>query len=162
MRSENKIDDIFYLMRCKTKTEKMKKHTPTSRDLFIMILLIFPFVFSCNNDDEPEGVKLYQGSWNGTYSGVADNGTWMVEIDETGNITGAATSTVSSVDYGLTGTVNSEGDFLATTGSAASGTVFTGVLTATNGQGTWENAQSGLSGTWSGNKQGNPGNGISN
>ncbi len=135
---------------------------PTSRNPFIVILLMMSFlIFSCNNDDEPGGVELYQGTWSGTYSGDVDNGTWSVQINEMGGISGTATSTVMSMNYGLTGTVNSDGDFLATSGSATTGTTFTGVLTATNGQGTWENNQSGLSGIWSGNKLGESGNGIS-
>jgi hypothetical protein len=131
----------------------------TSRILFMLNIFTMPFlIVSCNNDDEPGGVELYQGTWNGTYSGDVDNGTWSVQINEIGGISGTATSTVMSMDYGLTGTVNSEGEFFATTGTATTGTTFTGELTATNGQGTWENNQSGLSGTWSGNKQGNSGN----
>lgn len=136
---------------------------PTSRDLLMLIFFMMPFlIFSCNNDDEPGGVERYQGTWNGTYSGDVDNGTWSVQIDEMGGISGTATSTVMSMDFGLTGTVNSEGEFFATTGSATTGTTFTGELTATNGQGTWENIQSGQSGTWSGTKQGNSGNGSRN
>ncbi len=134
-----------------------------SRNFSLLITLMIPLVFlSCDNDDEPEGVRLYEGSWSGTYVGSGDNGTWRVEIDDQGNISGTATSFVLSMNFGLSGTVNSEGEFHATTGSASSGTTFTGTLTATDGQGTWENSQTGLSGSWSGYKEEDEGVGGSN
>ncbi|WP_157972018.1 hypothetical protein [Pleomorphovibrio marinus] len=139
----------------------MRKQITTYRNHFMAITLMLPIlIFSCNHNEKPRGVQLYKGAWNGTYSGADDNGAWRVQIDDKGTISGTATSITMTGGFELTGTVNSEGDFQATSGSTTFGTTFNGKLNGTNGQGTWQNIQAGISGNWSGSKEEDPSQGI--
>lgn len=132
----------------------MKTSTIARIMIFTAYGMLAILTTSCVKDNDPEeGVERFTGLWSGTYSGNVDSGTWEVTIREDGTITGTATSTPMSQTYGVSGTVSDDGDFHATAGSATTGTTFTGTLTATSGNGTWENATNGLSGTWSGSKQ---------
>lgn len=86
----------------------------------------------------------------GVYIG-SDNGTWTVDIDAKGVITGQISSYINAMSLPIQGTVNNQGEFDATI-STSTGNVFIGQLTETTASGNWENVTGGT-GTWEGTKQ---------
>lgn len=121
---------------------------------YVLLLTGLLFFIGCNSDDDSSNQADFSGIWSGTFSGD-DSGTWNVTIDQNGNVSGIANSTVFSQEYSILGTVTSNGVLTATLGTSSIGGKFTGNLNNENGSGVWINtiAEPDLSGTWSGVKQ---------
>ena len=118
---------------------------------FGLLLLVGMLVsVSCKKDK----VSPFAGEWSGGYTG-SDQGMWSVTVDDDGTISGMGTSLRSGANFSLEGSVSNNGNFLATIGSVATGSEFTGTLT-TEGQasGTWKNtlATPPQEGTWIGSR----------
>ena len=97
-------------------------------------------------------LNLFAGIYSGTYSG-ADSGTWEVTIDGSGNITGSGKSN-SQILFGITGSVNANGNMALTASGAAGEATYSGTLDVTTGivSGTWQFVPPPGGGTFSGNK----------
>jgi len=114
-----------------------------------LILLVFVSVISfssCSSDDDNPSLNVFNGDWNGTFSGD-NSGTWSVNISSQGVIDGFADG------LKVTGTVSSQGDFDATVGDVSGGSKFTGRLQGNQGSGVWSNVSTNESGTWEGMMQ---------
>jgi hypothetical protein len=86
--------------------------------------------------------SIYAGTWLGTYSG-SDNGTFIINVDFNGNITGSFTSTGFLSIFGpqpASGVVDAFGNFSGTTSTGSS---FQGSMTVNgnsgNATGNWSN-----------------------
>ncbi|GEM_PF-2508786 len=117
--------------------------------LLISLAILTVTVFSCKKKDSDDPI-VYAGTWSGVYLGDDDHGTWAVTIDSNGDVTGAASSAVYIANFELIGTIDSEGTFNATAGSASTGSEFVGEFNETTASGTWSNSNLGFEGTWSG------------
>lgn len=109
---------------------------------------------SCSKDEDSE-ISPFAGKWSGEYLGP-DRGTWIVTIDEDGELSGTGSSTLRTLVFELSGSVSTDGSFLATIGSTTSGGEFTGTLTMDGkASGTWKNTATTpvLEGTWSGERE---------
>lgn len=121
------------------------------KSVFLIIFTVL--ITSCSNDDDSKSDFEFQGVWSGTYTGD-DEGVWAVTVNSSGVATGTATSNFTSDTYTVSGNVDSEGGFLATIGSASTGTTFSGTMaTDETASGTWENTYTNKSGIWLGAKQ---------
>lgn len=96
--------------------------------------------------------KIYEGAYSGTYTGE-ETGSWTINIDAQGNVTGNGKSTVYGTTFLVMGTLSTSGSLHFIAGATSTGSTFQGTLD-TNGniQGTWQNAFSKTSGTFSGKK----------
>lgn len=116
----------------------------------ILLLAFGLFISSCS---ETATTNVFNGLWSGTYDGE-DEGTWSVIIDEDGNVSGNAFSTILSQSQQVSGTVNDDGDFTATVGNTSQGSTFSGQLNEDNtASGTWTNSAFSTDGTWMGSRQ---------
>jgi hypothetical protein len=81
--------------------------------------------------------SIYAGTWLGTYSGN-DNGTFVFNVDYSGNITGSFTSNIYGGPLPASGVVDAFGNFSGTTSSGSS---FQGGMTVNgntgNATGSW-------------------------
>ncbi len=121
-----------------------------------MVLLVFMSMLSINcssDDDNSSDTLAYEGEWSGTYTGAQDNGSWTMQINTDGTVSGTATSEVFNGTYTVSGFVQENGDLTATVGNASSGALFTGQLDGSNASGTWNNTTANMSGEWSGTQQ---------
>ena len=94
----------------------------------------------------------YVGSFSGSYTGD-DTGTWNIETNENGEITGTAKSNKYNEEYEITGNVDPDGSLLMTVGSISTGSGFSGVIDSNTGEieGTWTNVYLNFNGQFSGN-----------
>ena len=120
------------------------------KSLLLSFVLFSILITSCSKDDEK--ANPFQGSWSGTYTGP-DTGTWTANIDSKGVIAGSVDSDLLNFPVPLQGVVDDQGKFSSTVGTTQMGLTFTGQLTSTIGQGTWESSDGSSSGTWTGTKQ---------
>ncbi len=120
--------------------------------LLISLAILTVTIYSCKKKDTEETID-YTGTWSGLYLGNDDNGTWTATIDSNGDVSGSASSAVYPATYDLIGTIDPQGAFTATAGSASTGSEFVGQFTETTASGTWSNTNFGFSGTWSGTKE---------
>jgi hypothetical protein len=104
------------------------------------------------NNIENVSIEIFEGTWSGAYMAEGDNGTWTVYVDQEGVVTGSATSPVFSETYPLNGNLSDKGEFYATIGTSSVGH-FEGKIIGARASGIWMNYITGMSGTWSGNKQ---------
>jgi len=83
--------------------------------LFLFVIL---GLFSCNsesiddNDDNSSGVSEFKGLWSGSFSGE-DNGTWTLTVQNTGIVVGSFTSKDYNEIHSFSGSVDENGDILA-------------------------------------------------
>ena len=83
--------------------------------LFLFVIL---GLFSCNsesiddNDDNSSGVSEFKGLWSGSFSGE-DNGTWTLTVQNTGIVVGSFTSKDHNEIHSFSGSVDENGDILA-------------------------------------------------
>lgn len=96
---------------------------------------------------------LYAGDYSGTFTG-GDSGTWNVNVDSSGNITGSLYSNEDTENYWISGSVISSGNTNLIAGDVYTGATFTGTINYVTGHisGTWENTYWSISGTFSGEK----------
>lgn len=114
-----------------------------------LLFVIFFQLTSCEKGTE--GSTAFSGQWGGTYTGAKDSGTWLIQVDQSGKVNGAAHSIEFDADYSVSGYVGSNGEVNFTAGTATSGATFTGNVSGTTAAGNWVNTVS-YSGTWSGGK----------
>lgn len=120
-----------------------------------ILTLISSLVISCSKGDSQTTTTnfQYQGNWSGNFTGTQDNGSWTANVNSSGVATGTATSVVFSNTYQLNGTVNNQGVFVATIGTASTGAKFNGQMTTAGvANGTWVNTNAGMNGNWNGTK----------
>lgn len=97
-------------------------------------------------------VSNFQGLWTGTYTG-GDSGTWSININEYGLVSGTAYSTVFVQSFSINGNASFNGQLTATLGNVSTGSTFTGFLNGdSNANGNWQNPILNISGTWSGSR----------
>lgn len=119
-----------------------------------LLVAIVTMAVSCKKDKEAEA-SPFAGIWSGQYAGN-DQGIWTVTISDDGEISGTGQSTRLGTTFGMEGNVSSDGSFIATIGTVATGSEFTGKLTGEGtASGTWTNTVTNpsMSGTWSGDRQ---------
>lgn len=122
----------------------------------IFTSLVLTLFVSCsrsndNNNDNSTN-SPYQGHWSGTFTGNKDKGTFSMDIDSKGIITGKTTSSIYQDIENVTGNVSQSGKVSAIAGSSTSGASFTGEMNNTSASGTWVNNSVGMNGTWQGSK----------
>lgn len=116
--------------------------------------LIFIFCTLCCQTQYSSPDNPFAGNWKGTYTGTGDNGSWDIQVDKDGKVSGNVISTVFIQNFTATGTVSSAGQLSVTAGTVSSGAKFVGTLTGNTGSGTWVNTGTpSYNGNWSGTKQ---------
>ena len=117
---------------------------------FTSVLIIIFLTISC---DEESQFEKYEGAWVGTYSG-GDNGSWNVNIDEDGNVSGiAASDSAPGFPFDLNGSVTEDGKLEAQIPFFLDTLNFEGQFTNTDASGNWFNINQGITGTWTGKKK---------
>lgn len=119
--------------------------------VILTTLILFGCFTSCTTDEnELRTPEDYTGIWTGEYTGD-ETGTWVVNIDNSGVVTGNATSDVDT--YIITGNIQPDGVISATVGDADSGAVWNGTAINGNVTGVWTNHSYDLIGDFNGRKQ---------
>lgn len=120
----------------------------------ILTTLAFAIITSCSRSSENDSNTNfpYQGHWTGTFTGNKDKGTFYMDIDSKGTITGKTTSSVYQDIENVTGNVSQSGKVSAVAGNSTSGANFTGEMNNNSASGTWVNSSVGMNGTWQGTK----------
>ncbi len=114
------------------------------------VMLTLVFFTSCKEDNP---YADYEGNWSGTYTGE-DTGIWSVNINEEGKIKGTFESdSIANFDLNLEGNVSESGRFDASQTIFGFRFEFTGQLADSKANGTWNNVEQQISGTWSGTKK---------
>ena len=122
-------------------------------------LILLPIQFltilttSCSSESENSNNSSFEGNWSGQFTGINDNGTWTVNINSNGVVSGTAISNVFSDTYNINGNVSENGTLTATLGTTSVGGSFIGELIGNNASGTWTNTSLGYNGNWTGSKQ---------
>ena len=121
--------------------------------LKITLFFLTTLLISCSSDDDNDDQQqlIFAGEWSGTFSG-GDSGTWNATVGETGTVSGEAFSNNAQQSFPLTGTIDTDGAFRATVGTAENGATFSGTFTEDSSSGTWENTAAQVSGTWMGTR----------
>ncbi|MEE4114605.1 MAG: hypothetical protein V2I37_00435 [Marinilabiliaceae bacterium] len=119
--------------------------------LIVSLAIISLSLYSCKKNN-PDPIE-YAGTWSGVYLGDGDRGTWTAIIDSDGAVSGTASSSVVVATFDLTGTIDPQGTFTATVGSASTGSEFVGQFNGSTASGTWSNDYYDIDGTWSGTKE---------
>ncbi len=117
---------------------------------FILAICTISMMLACSSDDGDETPSEFQGNWNGTFEGD-DTGTWVMNIDSEGEITGDVVSDLDGT-FTVRGAVQDNGTASATAGTVSSGAIFSGTFNGDNVSGTWQNVSEGDSGIWSGSR----------
>lgn len=121
------------------------------KKLTVLSLMLTLVIFTSCKEDNP--YEEYEGNWSGTYTGE-DTGVWSVNINTEGAISGSFESdSIQDFPINLTGNVSESGSFNASRIIAGVTIEFIGQLTGSKGNGTWNNQQQEISGTWSGSKK---------
>ena len=107
-----------------------------------------PISFLCPSP----GVERFAGRYQGTFSGE-DHGTFDVDFDCTGEISGVGLSTLFDEDFDIFGVTTASGDVTLTTGATSSQSTFRGTV-SNDGQvsGQWSNSLEGTSGVFQGSR----------
>jgi hypothetical protein len=97
--------------------------------------------------------SVYAGTWSASYTGSDAGSCSAVAIDAVGHVSGSCTSTGLGGSFVVSGSVTSTGvaSFTAS-GATSSGATFSGSFTTTTGSGSWSQASSGYSGSWTATK----------
>lgn len=126
---------------------------------FAIMALLVMTAASCSKDDDttqPAGNtdSVYMGSWEGVFTG-GDNGTWTMEVDKEGKLTGSLTSSNSGTTYPFTGSFDSKGVISTTidVGGVIIDFEGSGSADGKTADGTWGNSSANISGVWSGAKK---------
>src|SRR5690554_6969071 len=98
---------------------KLKKQ-PFTIYLVTALIAISTSFISCSKDSDDDNggddTSAFAGVWSGTFTGD-DTGTFQVNINSKGSITGNLVSTLTGETATISGTVSSDGDFSASIGS---------------------------------------------
>ncbi len=117
--------------------------------IILTLFAVSMILISCKKESE---YKDYEGNWSGTYTGD-DTGTWNVNIDDEGKVTGSAVSD-SLPFFTLTGEgeISKDGELNTTISNFGISIVFKGQAKDNSISGTWSYVGQDFSGTWSGKK----------
>jgi hypothetical protein len=121
--------------------------------IFLPILILTILVTSCSSDNDNSNSSSFEGTWSEQFTGNDDNGSWTVNINSDGVVSGIAISNVFSDSYDINGNVTENGSLNATLGTTSVGGSFVGELSGNNAAGTWINTNLDFNGNWSGSKQ---------
>ncbi len=114
----------------------------------LAMLMLFFAASACKKNP----YENYEGSWSGTYQG-GDSGSWNVNIDDEGKISGTAESdSVPDFPFDFDGQLSEDGDFDASVDLFFTTAEFEGKIDGSNASGTWKNEGDQINGTWSGKK----------
>lgn len=121
----------------------------------LVLLLIGTTIINCSSDNgDNNGFDLedLSGNWFGTFEGD-DSGTWGIFAYPDGRVTGTANSNNLQQTLAIEGNIDKQGNLDAVLGSAENGATFTGKFTTTRSSGSWNNPESNVSGSWSGERR---------
>ena len=83
-----------------------------------LLLLSALFIFACSSYDEPLGQSFqsveseFKGLWSGDFTGE-DNGTWTLTVKDSGVVLGSFTSKDYNEIYSFSGSVDEDGELIA-------------------------------------------------
>ncbi|MDR7131760.1 hypothetical protein J2X69_004125 [Algoriphagus sp. 4150] len=119
----------------------------------LLLILTATTIFSCSEKEKDEHyISEFQGTWTGEYTGIDDNGTWVLQVHPSGKISGIISSQLLNSEFEVTGEVKKNGSVNVASGSVSSGAVFTGNMSENVANGEWTFSLYNLSGEWTGTK----------
>ncbi|WP_192349540.1 hypothetical protein [Algoriphagus sp. Y33] len=119
----------------------------------LLLILFTTMFFSCSDkEDDEHYISEFQGTWSGEYTGDSDNGTWILEVHPSGEISGIISSEFLNSEFEVLGEVKKDGNVSVASGSVSTGAVFTGDMSENIANGEWTFSLYNLSGEWTGVK----------